>query len=67
MSLELFKKTPAEKHILKSVKLKYNQNKKKLNPNYTKRKSILGLYTNDFTKLSELLKMAEQVELASIK
>lgn len=67
MNLQVLKKTPAEKHILKSVKLKYNENKRKLNSNYTKRKAILGLRTNDLTKLNELLVMAEKVEMTTIK
>lgn len=62
MSTEIFKKTASEKALLKNVITKYNENKRKKNKNYVNGKSMLGLTTNNFEKLSELLNAAVLLE-----
>lgn len=60
-----FKKTLAEKAILKTAKKNYNAEKRKLNPEYTKRGNNRPLRTNIWSEMPELLKMALAIEVAA--
>lgn len=60
--MSTIEKSPAERAVLKGVMKQYYANKRKLIPGYPK-SGVANLRSNDITKLPEMLKIAEAIEL----
>lgn len=63
MNSEVVKKSKAEKALFKVHRNKYNEAKRKLDPNYTRRNGMHGLICKSFLDLPIILKVAEAIEL----
>ena len=61
-----FKKTPAEKYLLKKAKKEYNDAKRIFDPTYTK-KSRMGYGTNLLSELSKLVQMVTVIQVHAIR
>jgi hypothetical protein len=65
----MFKKTRAEKLLLKEVVKKYNENKRKVFKSFFKRNANFGLISNNLKDIASMLKRADmiEIEIASLK
>lgn len=66
MNENICKKSKSEKALIKAIKVKYNDNKRKINKNYTNKNAGFGLVSHDIKQLSEMLKMADALEVNNI-
>lgn len=59
-----FKKNPTEKANLKKVKKEHLKNLKVLNPAVTKKNSLFGFKTNEMSKISVVVNLANAAKAA---
>jgi hypothetical protein len=67
MTAAIFKKSPQERHDSKLVTKSWLKDLKKINPTITKKTALAGFKTNQFTKIKEILDLAEAAKIAMAK